>query len=106
MQTFPDACFLSGMDAAEGQFVEHASGAGERSRASSPGGLLMNPSAQPFISERRRHAASMKNTSGQGQTWSAIINLISGVIQVTTDAGVSPPRTAFYGVVADKRFPK
>lgn len=94
-----DAWFLSGMAPAEGQFVEHAGGAGERSRASSPGGLLMNPSAQPFISERHRRNASMKNTSGQGQTWSRIVNLIFGMIQVTRDPGVSPRHDA----IADKR---
>lgn len=51
----------------------------------------MNPRVQPFISERRRRAASMKNARGQGQTWSGIINLMAGEIQVTTGSGVPPP---------------
>lgn len=75
MESCSDASFLSGTVPAEGQFVEHAGGAGERSCASSPGGLLMNPTVQPFISEYGRCAASMKNTSEQGQTWSGIVNL-------------------------------
>lgn len=55
----------------------------------------MNPRVQPFISERRRRAASMKNARGQGQTWSGIINLMAGEIQVTTGPGspTLPPST-------------
>lgn len=65
----------------------------------------MNPSVQLFISERRRCAASMKNTSGQGQTWSGFVNLIAGLIQVTTAPGVSHEAPRLYGAVADKRAP-